>query len=84
MRERANSVIIGESGIGGFSDQLIRTLPSGTLYTLSTEFYMSVAGEEFEGSGVPVDIEIPYFTLEQREAEQDLGLEAAIEWLMDF
>ncbi|MFT6289367.1 MAG: hypothetical protein ACJA09_004135, partial [Alcanivorax sp.] len=25
-----------------------------------------------------------YFTLEQREAEQDLGLEAAIEWLMDF
>jgi hypothetical protein len=45
---------------------------------------MSVAGEEFEGSGVPVDIEIPYFTLEQREAEQDLGLEAAIEWLMDF
>jgi carboxyl-terminal processing protease len=84
MRERANSVIIGESGIGGFSDQLIRTLPSGTLYTLSTEFYMSVTGEEFEGSGVPVDIEIPYFTLEQREAEQDLGLEAAIEWLMDF
>ena len=43
-----------------------------------------MAGEEFEGLGVPVDIEVPYFTREQRENEQDLGLDAALEWLMDF
>ena len=84
MRERVNSVIIGEPGAGGFSDQLIRVLPSGTVYTLSNEYYTSVAGEEFEGLGVPVDIEVPYFTREQRENEQDLGLDAALEWLMDF
>jgi carboxyl-terminal processing protease len=84
MRERINSVIVGESGAGGFSDQLIRVLPSGTVYTLSNEFYTSVTGKEFEGLGVPVDIAAPYFTKAQREAEQDLGLEAALEWLMDF
>jgi hypothetical protein len=43
-----------------------------------------VTGKEFEGLGVPVDIAAPYFTKAQREAEQDLGLEAALEWLMDF
>lgn len=84
MRERMNTVIIGEATAGGFSDQLVRILPSGTVFTLSNEIYVSVRGEEFEGVGVPVDIERAFFTLEQREAEQDLGLEAAIEWLLNF
>ena len=84
MRERENTVIIGETTAGGFSDQLVKTLPSGTVFTLSNEFYVSVTGEEFEGVGIPVDIERAFFTLEQREAKQDLGFEAAIEWLLNF
>ena len=84
MRERMNTVIVGEATAGGFSDQLVKILPSGTIFTLSNEIYLSVTGEEFEGVGVPVDIERPFFTLEQREAEQDLGFEAALEWLLNF
>jgi len=84
MRERMDTVIIGERTAGGFSDQLIKTLPSGLLYTLSNEFYLSVADESFEGEGVPVDIEKPFFTLEQRDLGQDLGFESAIEWLLNF
>lgn len=84
MRERMNTMIVGEATAGGFSDQLFRVLPSGTVFTLSNEIYLSVIGEEFEGVGVPVDIESAFFTLEQREAEQDLGFEAALEWLLNF
>ena len=81
MRERGNSSVIGERSAGGFSDQLLKTLPFGLLYTISNEFYVSNDGEEFEGVGVPVDIEQPFFTLEQRETGTDLGLESAITWL---
>ena len=84
IRERGDSVVIGERSAGGFSDQLIKTLPFGLLYTLSNEFYVSNSGEEFEGVGVPVDIEQPFFTLEQRETGTDLGLASAITWLTNF
>ncbi len=81
MRERSETVLIGEATAGGFSDQLIKTLPHGLLYTLSNEYFLSVNGEEFEGVGVPVDIEQPFFTLEQREANLDFGLQSAMDWL---
>ena len=84
MRERGDSAVIGERSAGGFSDQLIKTLPFGLLYTISNEFYVSNSGEEFEGVGVPVDIEQPFFTLEQRETGTDLGLASAITWLTNF
>lgn len=84
MRERMNTAIVGEATAGGFSDQLIKLLPSGTVFTLSNEIYLSNNGEEFEGVGVPVDIEREFFSLEQREAGQDLGFDAAVEWLSNL
>ena len=81
MRARPNTVLVGESSAGGFSDQLVRTLPHGLLYTISNEFYVSSLGEEFEGVGVPVNIEQAFFTLEQRDTGVDLGLNSAINWL---
>lgn len=80
MRERPLTILVGEATAGGFSDQLVKTLPHGLLYTLSNEYFSSVDAEEFEGLGVPVDIEQAFFTLEQREAGEDLGLQAAIDW----
>lgn len=82
MRERPLTALIGEATAGGFSDQLIKTLPHGLIYTLSNEYFSSVDGEEFEGLGVPVDIEQAFFTLEQRENGVDFGLQAAIDWLL--
>lgn len=81
MRERPSTILIGERSAGGFSDQLIKTLPHGLLYTISNEYYVSSAGEEFEGVGVPVNIEQAFFTQEQRETGEDLGLTSAIDWL---
>lgn len=83
MRERENTILIGEASGGGFSDILPKSLPHELNYTLSNEYYVSVDGEEFEGLGVPVDIEQPFFTLQQREEGVDPGLDSAIVWLND-
>jgi len=84
MRERTNTYLIGERSAGGLSDQLPKSLPHGLFYTLSNEFYVSATGEVHEGLGVPVDIEQPFFTLEQRETGTDLGLISAIDWLKNL
>jgi len=81
MRARDNSALIGQSTGGGLSDILPKSLPHGLEYSISNEFYISHDGLEFEGSGVPVAIEQPFFTKEQRTQEKDLIIEAAIEWL---
>jgi hypothetical protein len=82
MRQRANTTLIGEATAGGFSDSLVKTLPHGTEYSLSNEFHLTPDNEEYEGVGVPVDIEQVFFTIEQREQGIDLGLEKAEEWIM--
>jgi C-terminal processing protease CtpA/Prc len=82
MRQRANTVLIGEATAGGFSDGLNKSLPHGTIFSLSNEFYLTPDNEEFEGVGVPVDIEQAFFTLEQREQGIDLGLEKAEAWII--
>lgn len=81
MRARDNSVLIGKSTGGGLSDILYKSLPHGLQYGISNEIYISHDGLEFEGTGVPVAIEKPFFTLEQRTQEKDMIIEAAIEWL---
>jgi carboxyl-terminal processing protease len=83
MRERDNTILIGEATGGGLSDSLPKTLPHGLEFSLSNEFYMTPKGELFEGVGVPVGIEQKFFTLEQREAEEDYGLDKAILWLLE-
>jgi C-terminal processing protease CtpA/Prc len=82
MRQRANTTLVGEATAGGFSDGLDKVLPHGTEFSLSNEFYLTPDNEEFEGVGVPVDIEQAFFTLEQREQGIDLGLEKAEAWIM--
>lgn len=81
MRQRANTVLIGEASGGGLSDILPKSLPHGTQYSLSNEFYLTPDNESFEGVGVPVDIEQAFFTSTQREQEIDLGLEQALQWI---
>jgi C-terminal processing protease CtpA/Prc len=81
MRERANTVLVGEATGGGLSDILPKSLPNGTEYSLSNEYYLTPAGELFEGIGVPVDIEQNFFSLEQRELAVDLGIEKALHWI---
>jgi carboxyl-terminal processing protease len=77
MRSLPQVTVVGEATQGALSNTLERKLPNGFSFSLSNEFYYSTEGEWFEGSGIPVDVEVPFFTQEQREAESDAGLEMA-------
>lgn len=81
MAERSNTVLVGEASAGGFSDILPKSLPHGTEFSLSNEFYLTPTGDGFEGVGVPVDIQQINFSKEQREQYIDLSIEKSINWL---
>lgn len=71
--------VIGERSQGALADTLEKQLPDGTSFNLVNEYYLSSNGDWYEGQGIPVATEIPFMTLEEREEEEDLGLEAAWE-----
>lgn len=81
MRSLPQVTLMGETTQGALSDVLEKKLPNGFEMGLSFERYYSVDGEWFEDVGVPVAIEVPYMTLEQRANEEDLGLENAYDFL---
>ena len=81
MAQLPQVTLIGERSHGAFSDVMEWDLPNGFKAGLSNEYYLSPQGEWFEGQGVPVDAFVPFYTIEQREAEVDLGIETAFEIL---
>ncbi len=83
MRSLPNVTLIGETTQGALSDALDKKLPNGFEFSLSNQFYFSTEGEWFEHTGIPVDIEVPFFSQEERNAEVDLGLETAYALLID-
>jgi C-terminal processing protease CtpA/Prc len=82
MRSLPQVTLMGESTQGALSDALNKVLPNGFVFSLSNEFYYSSEGEWFEHQGIPVDIEVPFFTQEQRLDESDAGLESAYAFLI--
>ena len=51
---------IGAATEGIFSDGLDKRLPNGWTYTLSNEIYEDAAGNDYEGIGIPPDINLNY------------------------
>jgi C-terminal processing protease CtpA/Prc len=82
MRSLPQVTLMGESTQGALSDTLDKVLPNGFEFSLSNEFYYNSEGEWFEHQGIPVDIEAPFFTQEQRLDESDAGLESAYAFLI--
>jgi hypothetical protein len=78
MRNLPNVTIIGESTQGAFSDVSKSRVTSDIVFGFSNEYYFSSTGEWFEHQGIPVDIEVPFLTLEQREQERDYAIEEAL------
>lgn len=78
MRQLPQVTLIGEPSHGAFSDVMDWVLPNGFAVGLSNEYYLSPEGQWFEGTGIPVDIAVPFYSQEQRELEVDFAIEAAI------
>lgn len=78
-----NVTLVGEPTQGAFSDVLGWTLPNGFELGLSNEFYLTPEGQWLEGEGVPVDIEVPTFSLEARTNFADEAIETVVSLLTD-
>lgn len=70
--------VIGKATQGIFSDVLEWVLPGGHVLGLSNEVYLSADDVWYEGTGIPVDIEVPNFSKEDRANGLDSGIEAAL------
>jgi C-terminal processing protease CtpA/Prc len=73
---------IGQNTQGVFSDVLGRKLPNGWIFGLSNERFLAIDGADFEGAGIPPDIETPVFTPDDLQAGRDSALEKAMEILV--
>ncbi len=74
-------VRVGESTQGIFADELIRQLPNGWRFQLSSERYLAPDGTNFEGAGIPPDRMVPVFPESDQLSGRDGALEAALEIL---
>ena len=78
MSQLPQVTVIGEASHGALSNVMEWALPNGFQIGLSNEYYLSPEGEWYEGTGIPVDIEVPFYTPQQRDNNVDLGIETAI------
>jgi carboxyl-terminal processing protease len=83
MRELPRVTVVGHTTMGIFSDELRRSLPNGWAFTLSNEIYRTVDGTLVEGVGIPPDVVLKNdeFSLENRDAGIDAGLEELLAWM---
>ncbi len=80
MREFPQVTTFGENTSGGLSDVMGFVLPNGWGLGLSNQTYLTVAGELFEGAGIPPDVQMDYET-EAYQAGDDPVLAAAFEYI---
>jgi C-terminal processing protease CtpA/Prc len=72
---------VGANTQGVFSDELGRRLPNGWTFGLSNETYLTKDGKNFEGTGVPPDIEAPIFPKEDLANGHDSAVDKALQVL---
>ncbi|CAA0121434.1 Uncharacterised protein [Halioglobus japonicus] len=81
MRAWPQVTHIGEATNGALSDVLEKPLPNGWQIELGNEVYIDSAGASYEVSGITPYLEVPIFSLPDRQDGQDSGLNAALEML---
>jgi C-terminal processing protease CtpA/Prc len=60
-----------------FCDVLNRTLPNAWRFHLPNEIYFTSDGRAFDGTEIPADIRVPFFTLTELEMGRDSALDEA-------
>ena len=83
MRELPQVTLMGSETQGALADVLDRTLTDDISFTLVNEYYLTMDGDWFEGSGIPAEIATQSFTLAQRNDHRDDTLAAALDSLSD-
>lgn len=73
-------IFLGETSNGVFS-QILKELPNGWTMALSNERVYDVDGNIYEKMGIPVNVEIPLTSREDRNAQRDSGIEYALKLL---
>jgi carboxyl-terminal processing protease len=81
MAQRDDVLIVGQATSGEFSDILERALPNGWSFGLSNEVYRDADGNNYEATGIPVDLELTGspVPLEDREGGTDGWLQTLSE-----
>ncbi|MDX2059528.1 MAG: S41 family peptidase [Gemmatimonadales bacterium] len=74
---------VGEATQGIFADELLRRLPNGWRFQLSTERYLLPEGTMFEGAGIPPDHPVPLFQAADLAIGRDPALDAALNLLVN-
>jgi len=68
---------VGLNTQGVFSDDLSRRLPNGWRFRLPNEVYLTSDGKAFDATGVPPDLRLSFFSLEDLQKDRDAALEEA-------
>jgi carboxyl-terminal processing protease len=68
MRQVPTVVHVGETTGGSLSDVLDRTLPNGWTHGISNEVYRDLQGQSWEGRGIPPDLPLRVFDLQNLSA----------------
>ena len=80
MTALPNVTIVGTATRGALSDELARTLPNGWWFGMSNEIYLDHNGVSHEATGIPPQIPIEVFDLQDLFGSAHVG---AIEVLLD-
>ncbi|MEO8451629.1 MAG: S41 family peptidase [Gemmatimonadota bacterium] len=81
MGRRPRIVRVGEATQGIFADELLRQLPNGWRFQLSSERYVAPDGTNYERTGIPPDDTVPVFSEADQSSGRDGALERALERL---
>lgn len=69
---------IGATTQGVFADNMQRKLPNGWTFGLGNEEYYAPNGQDYEGLGIPPDVNTPVFTDDEVKQNRDSALDAAL------
>ena len=81
MTALPNVTLVGENTHGIFSNILEKSLPNGDKFGLSNEVYTDFQGINYEGLGIPPDVEAATFSINAIEQNTDPAIIAALEIL---
>jgi hypothetical protein len=81
LGRRPRVTLIGANTQGVFSDVLSRHLPNGWRVRLPNEVYLTGRGQSFDGTGVPPNVRIAFFSKADLQNGRDYVLEEAVKRL---